>query len=370
MGNQVAKDDQNFQIPNPIKSIPEIEFTSSNVGIPKLTPNFASFTFPEINSAYSSVSTEIPKLSSVKIPSISAIQQKTKEIRTNIGKDFEIGISATLVDINGLINDIGPIDNQLHLQNYAAGADLLNRYQQNLAIISDRNKYIQKKAALSSEHINKITALSISIHNDWNHLCTQLQGIPTLVENLNQAKSRLNKLIQKLKQTESVLTEATLNVLNIPFQKIKDEQTKQLESLKYHHKLQIVNLANYLEQKRQDEISQKNIHRANQIQRDGQKEMIKLSQKKILLLNKFEQQKEDFEIYGTVRTASASLIKKSNEVSKLEDVKIELNSDDLDNFLSSKIIQNNQEEIDQREEEPTATEKIMSYLDDEEPDWK
>jgi len=356
------------QIPNPVINVPELEFNPSSMGVPMLTTSsnyFGSFSFPEMNSAYSSVSTEIPGLSKVKIPSISAIQQKTKELRTSLGKDLQIGLNATLVDINGLVNDFGHINGQLYLQDFSAGTDLLNRYQLNLSIISERNKYIQKKSNVSSEKLTKIMILSFNNHNEWSQLTVQLQGIPNLIESLNQTKARLNNLVKKIEHTEAILTEDTLKALNIPFQKIKEEQSKQLDSLKYTHKLQVVNLANELEQKRQNQISQINVNRVNQIQQDGKKELLKLSQKKKQLENKFEQQKQDFEIYGTIRSDTQP---KFTEVSKLEDVKIELNSDELDNFFSSKIGQNEEEnDVNETIDNDPNT---ISYLDDEEPDWQ
>lgn len=45
-----------------------------------------------------------------------------------MGKDLEIGIGVTMVDINGLVNDLAKIDKRLYVQNFSAGAQLLARY--------------------------------------------------------------------------------------------------------------------------------------------------------------------------------------------------------------------------------------------------
>lgn len=386
MGNQNPKESLPplADVPKPANPMPELsQVNMHDSSLPQGAPSFSmlanatqfgAFTFPELptldlQSALPSISAPDLTLPSVSLPSIQSFQQKTKEIRDNIGHELQIGIGATMIDINGLVNDYGTIDKVLYRQNYAAGKDLLNRYQQKLFNISERNNLIQYKASQSSAKLNKIMAYCINSQSNWNLLQTQLSTIPAILESLNATKSRISAIASKLALTEKILTDDSVRVLDIPFQKLKEEQAKQLESTKYSNKVQLANYGNVLEQQRQDSIAHSNSQKILQQKKEGEKEQQILREKKRLLSTQFLQESEDFAIYGNVLPANNRRIA-TPTVSKLEDVKIDYEhagmESELDQFFSSKPAQMATDTIrdDEDKEENTIT-----YLDDEVPDF-
>lgn len=72
------------------------------------------------------------------------------------------------------------------------------------------------------------------------------------------------------------------------------------------YRIELVQLANTLEQRRREEMIKEDNEKAEQLKREelakAQQERSKIHQKKQILSNKFEKQKEDFEIYGTIGT--------------------------------------------------------------------
>jgi len=95
--------------------------------------------------------------------------------------------------------------------------------------------------------------------------------------------------------------------------------------------------------------------------------------KKQQLAELFQQQKEDFEIYGTVLPNTESSFHQSVQVAKLEDVKIDLNNNELDNFFSNRLhfLKQDETEViaeDLKEEEDEKKQVVL--LEDEEPEFK
>eukprot|EP01126_Amoeba_proteus_P030217 TRINITY_DN2993_c0_g1_i2.p1 TRINITY_DN2993_c0_g1~~TRINITY_DN2993_c0_g1_i2.p1 ORF type:complete len:297 (+),score=91.07 TRINITY_DN2993_c0_g1_i2:589-1479(+) len=255
----------------------------------------------------------------------------------------------------------------LYKENFAAGTEMLQGYQQRLKCIHEGNLNLKGLSVKCDELMKLVILHSFRAQYEWKLLSEHVPTIPLLITGMNALRGKLVEISKKTEKLERILTEELEEYKTNEIELTRRRLSMQLEQHRINANKQVDELQHQMESDRQTEKEEKKKQIVLQMKRLEEQEIREQKEREWKLHQDIGRQLYQYQVYGIIGTGVGEnqTVHLSPRRTKLEEIQVPQAKDELELFLedleSEKLKKHNNQGMQQN----TLIE--FDYIDDEDP---